>query len=145
METEKNKSQTGWNREQVLTWGLAILAIIALVDAVIISIHHFLMGPTPEYAYTLGIIPTAPAGIIIQVVMLVLIAVFMKTKNPVAFTLIQGLVSLMFLEGIVAFYTQTFVLRFFCEYAYLFVVVSTLMFACIILLRGIRKTTGDQS
>ena len=127
MKTHRLSPNQFWKSEEKLLLILVFLGIIALADSIIITIHHFLPNPPPDFAYSFGI-PTAPAGIICYLVIIGVIVTYIRTKSRAVFLIMAFLLTMEFLEGILAFYQQTFVLKFFCEYAYLFVLISILMF-----------------
>ena len=139
MEVHTSQSTPEQKYETPLLWSLVVLGIIGLIDAIIITVHHFIPGPPPEYAFMFGI-PTAPAGIFWYCVILSVIFLFIRTRNQGLFSVLLALLTFEFLYGIVVFYLQTFVLRFFCEYAYLYVVVSLLMFVIGIVLCRMQGT-----
>ncbi|MCK9152271.1 hypothetical protein [Methanobacterium alcaliphilum] len=107
------------------------LGLVALIDTIYISINHFVLGSPPYFAYTAGV-PTAPIGIIFYLV-LSFNAYYLNTQKMWVYNVLLGLLAIAFLFGLSAFYTQTFVLKFFCPFAYLYVIISILMFILIIL------------
>jgi len=128
--------------ERRLLLFLGILGCIALADTIIITIHHFIPGPPPDFAYSFGI-PTAPVGIALYLVIIGLIYSCLRYHKAVLFRILFALLTFEFVVAILAFYQQTFVLQFFCEYAYLYVTVSVLMFIIALILIRVRRTGMD--
>lgn len=123
------------SKPKYLVWGLLVLGLIGLLDAVIITINHYIPGPPPDFSYWFGI-PSAPVGIGFYTVIVFLIISYLRSGAAWQFNVLMGLLIFELLSGINAFIQQTFVLQFFCPYAYLYVAVSVTMFALGVALRS---------
>ncbi|BCY17358.1 hypothetical protein hrd7_12070 [Leptolinea sp. HRD-7] len=106
---------------------LFALGLLALMDGIYISFHHFIPGPPPPYAFSMGI-PNAPLGVMIYALIMFLIWQFMKTGKKWIFYTLMALLASQCLSGVSVFYDQTFVLGFFCALAYFYVLLSISMF-----------------
>ncbi len=115
----------------LMSWTF-LLGLVALVDTVYISLEHFIPGPPPDFAFTFGI-PTAPIGIIFYIAIILLNGFYLRTKIESLLNVLLVFLFLGFLMGINTIYTQGFVLKFFCPYAYGYVILSILMFVFAIL------------
>lgn len=106
---------------------LFALGLLALMDDIYISFHHFIPGPPPPYAFSFGI-PNAPLGVMVYALILVMIWNYMKTGKMWIFYTLMVILASQCLSGVSVFYDQTFVLGFFCAFAYLYVLLSVSMF-----------------
>lgn len=110
---------------------LFALALLAFMDDIYITISHFLPGPPPPYAYWMGI-PSAPLGLVMYAFIMALIYFYMKSGKMWQFYTLLAVLTSQFMSGVSVFYTQAFVLGFFCAYAYLYVVITACMFFLIV-------------
>lgn len=125
-----------------------VVAFLGFVDALYLTVHHYIDIPLPctilngcdvvtTSAYsTIGPIPIASIGAAYYMVVFFGLLLFKETGNALFFRASGALVALAFAVSAWLVYLQGFVLHSWCQYCIVSAIFTTLLFCDILILYG---------